>query len=187
MGLSTNWHFTWACILITASYCCNSCLGSFFILYPFTFCVLKCGGLCTKTFYNAPWRAMESECWTSVLKDLNPLLEWSSLFLVKETFILTEGTSQKATREIYCLEVTKNSVVDIRAALLALCSGRVWRKGLTGSPSQFCAEFGQTRLLNHAWAVPDGVPISFKVWETMQLVLVDNLLSLLGTLLGRVV
>lgn len=99
--------------IIACSYCCSSRLGSFFILYPFMFCVLKCGSLCNKTSYNVPWRATESECWTWVLKDLNLQLEWSSLFLLKDTFILTEGTSKKAKREIHCLEVTKESVMNI--------------------------------------------------------------------------
>lgn len=86
-------------------------------------------------------------------------------FFLKKTFILTEGTSvkKKAKREIYCLEVTKKSGMNIWAAFLTLHSGFAWRKCLSGSPSQFCSEFAPTRLLNHAWAVPNRVLILFEV------------------------
>jgi len=40
-------------------------------------------------------KGVESECWTSVLMDLNPQLELSRVFLLKETFLLIEETPKR--------------------------------------------------------------------------------------------
>lgn len=82
---------------MAASYFCSS--WSFFILYPFPFSVLKCGGLCNKSFYGeGPW---------TLHMDFNLQLKWSSPFLLKNFF--SGRISQKAKREIYSLKVTKQS------------------------------------------------------------------------------